>query len=161
MGVLEDIIWAPDLPRSKMPIAALVSFPKYTGPTLWRTGPRPGFPNGIPILPIVPMTTEFVVNGQKMSRTQLPLCLAWATTIHKAQGLTLPKIKLGLGEKEFSAGLTFVALSRVKDLDSIMFVEGFDWMRVKKLDRRRQLRYRARDFARRYPAAAAAAAAYR
>ena len=50
-GVLEDIIWAPDFTRSELPIAVLVSCPTYTGPTLWYTEPREGFPNGIPILP--------------------------------------------------------------------------------------------------------------
>ena len=51
---------------------------------------------------------------------------------HKAQGLTLPKIKLGL-RKECLTGLTFVALSRVKALNKIMFVDKFGWERVKEL----------------------------
>ena len=33
------------------------------------------------------------------------------------EGLTLPRIRLGLGRKEFSCGLTFVALSRVTSLN--------------------------------------------
>ena len=49
--------------------------------------------------------------------------LAWAVTIHKSQGLTLEKIKLGLGKREISTGLTFVGLSRVKALDGIMIVD--------------------------------------
>ena len=83
--------------------------------------------------------------------TQLPLRLAWAVTVHKAQGLTLSKIKLGLGGNEFSTGLTFVALPRVKALDDIMFVDQFEWTRVKQLGGR-QLYNRLQDFARRYPA---------
>lgn len=126
-GILEDIIWAPDFTRSELPTIAFVSCPTYTGPTLWYSEPREGFPNGIPI---VSLKTTFEINGQTMSRTQLLLRLAWAVTVHKSQGLTLPKIKLGLGKREFSTGLTFVALSRVKDLDDIMFVDQleFDWI---------------------------------
>ncbi|KAJ7639676.1 hypothetical protein DFH06DRAFT_1001747, partial [Mycena polygramma] len=48
------------------------------------------------------------LDGKNMSRTQLPLRLAWAVTVHKSQGLTLMKVKLGLGKKEFATGLTFV-----------------------------------------------------
>jgi ATP-dependent DNA helicase PIF1 len=37
--------------------------------------------------------------------------LAWGTTIHKSQGPTLEKAVVELGEKDFSAGLTFVVIS--------------------------------------------------
>ena len=41
------------------------------------------------------------------------LKLAWAVTIHKAQGLTLNQAVVSLGNKEFSAGLTFIAYVHV------------------------------------------------
>jgi len=65
--------------------------------------------------------------------TQLSLRLAWAVTVHKSQGVMLPRIRLGLGHKEFSCGLTFVALSRVTSLDGLLFIEKLDWERVRKL----------------------------
>jgi ATP-dependent exoDNAse (exonuclease V) alpha subunit len=63
--------------------------------------------------------------GKTLSRTQLPVpaLLAWAVTIHKSQSLTLDRIKLGPGKMEFSTGLIFVALSRVKTSDGIMIVD--------------------------------------
>jgi ATP-dependent exoDNAse (exonuclease V) alpha subunit len=41
----------------------------------------------------------------------MPLTLAWAITIHKAQGMTMNQVTINLGQKEFSSGLTFIALS--------------------------------------------------
>jgi hypothetical protein len=96
------------------------------------------------------MKTTFELNGKTLSRTQLPLRLAWAVTIHKSQGLTLDRIKLGLGKKEFSTGLTFVALSRVKKPDGIMIVDRLDFSRVQKLGGK-HLQHRFDDYARRYP----------
>ena len=51
-------------------------------------------------------------------RQQLPLKLSWAVTIHKSQGITLEKAWINIGPPEQTAGMTYVAISRVKTLDS-------------------------------------------
>jgi ATP-dependent DNA helicase PIF1 len=50
------------------------------------------------------------------SFTQLPVRLAWAVTIHKAQGLTLDRGIIHLGRELFAEGQLYVALSRVRTL---------------------------------------------
>ena len=51
--------------------------------------------------------------------TQLPLMLAWAVTIHKAQGKTLDRIFIDLGHRAFAPGQVYVALSRVRSIQDI------------------------------------------
>jgi len=53
---------------------------------------------------------------------QLPLMLAWAVTIHKAQGKTLDRIFVDLGNRAFAPGQVYVALSRVRSLQDIRLV---------------------------------------
>ena len=53
------------------------------------------------------------------SFTQYPICLAWAVTIHKSQGLTFDRLIIDAG-KSFTAGQVYVALSRCRTLEGIV-----------------------------------------
>lgn len=62
------------------------------------------------------------VNGEVLaSISQLPLRLAWAITVHKSQGMSLDVAEIDLS-RSFDYGMGYVALSRVKRLDSIKLI---------------------------------------
>ena len=50
---------------------------------------------------------------------QYPLCLAYALTIHKAQGQTYQSVAIDMGNGAFDTGQTYVALSRCVSLDNL------------------------------------------
>lgn len=107
--------------------AVLVHFPHYTGP---RFEGFPDDPKWDKVLPITRRTVNFTKSGAKCMRTQFPLALGWAVTIHKSQGMTIGpgqnwrRMILDLGNTELSSGLTFVALSRAMELGCILFMPG-------------------------------------
>lgn len=61
--------------------------------------------------------------------SQIPLILAWALTIHKAQGATLDVAEVDAGAGIFECGQTYVALSRVKSLEGL-YLSSFDFRKV-------------------------------
>jgi ATP-dependent DNA helicase PIF1 len=52
---------------------------------------------------------------------QIPMRHAWASTVHKSQGLSLPEVHIDLGTGAFSPGQAYVALSRVTSPEGLFF----------------------------------------
>jgi ATP-dependent DNA helicase PIF1 len=61
-------------------------------------------------------------NDKTLAYSLMPLKLAWAVTIHKAQGVTLDCCKIDIGESLFAYGQAYTALSRVKDLKGLCVI---------------------------------------
>lgn len=58
-----------------------------------------------------------------VTREQIPLRLAYALTIHKAQGASLDSALVDVGPSTFEYGQAYVALSRVRNMDALYIFE--------------------------------------
>jgi hypothetical protein len=79
-------------------------------------------------LPIFPQewTSEERLPGgdtMEMTRVQLPLTLAWATTIHKSQGQSFDCVKVDISTS-FASGQAYVALSRCRSPENLEILTG-------------------------------------
>ena len=83
MGTIKAICYHNGGPPD-LPLAVMVLFDKYHGPTS-----------------VTPIRHTWSHSGVQCFSLQLPLKLAWAVTIHKSQGLTLNKVVLDIGKREF------------------------------------------------------------
>ena len=83
---------------------------------------------------IKPATQEYEQNGTVVgTRTAMPLMLAWAVSIHRAQGSTLDSMAVNLS-KAFAAGQTYVALSRVREVQHAE-IAGLSLFRLNDIDK--------------------------
>jgi ATP-dependent DNA helicase PIF1 len=101
---------------------------------------------------IRPLSFSYELGGQQMAtRTQLPLNLAWALSIHKSQGMTIDRLVIKLDEafeygmsfallvvfplhffhsSSFTTGQAYVALSRATSLEGMKLL-GFNPRTIK------------------------------
>ena len=77
---------------------------------------------------LVPQTFKVVVGGQISTRKQVPLLLAWATTIHKSQGQGFERGSVDL-DGCTQHGQVYTALSRFESIDGLS-VKNFNKCRV-------------------------------
>jgi ATP-dependent exoDNAse (exonuclease V) alpha subunit len=70
---------------------------------------------------VVDRTKEEVIGGDKQVQaviTQFPMKLAFALTIHKAQGMTMDRVSVDMS-RHFAPGHTYVALSRCRTKEGL------------------------------------------
>src|SRR5439155_18772953 len=79
--------------------------------------------NGLCYITVNKTTDRFNYNGQTASRHQFPIQNAFALTVHKTQGLTLPHITVSLDSQMFAVGQSYVAISRAKTWNSLNLIE--------------------------------------
>ena len=124
MGTVVAICYRGGQAPPNLPVSVMVRFGSYRGPTL---------PDAT--VPISPICHTWFTSSAQCSRLQLPLKLAWAVIIHKAQGLTLDKVVIDVGKKELSCGLTFVVCLCVHRLTDTLFDPLFPFEHVANLAR--------------------------
>jgi ATP-dependent DNA helicase PIF1 len=82
------------------------------------------------ILKLHQSTAYFVANGVNYKRIQYPILNAFALTIHKVQGLSLPSLTMALNRNIFSDGQAYVGLSRCCTPEQL-FLSHLDWDAIK------------------------------
>uniref|UniRef100_A0A8D9E7N4 ATP-dependent DNA helicase n=1 Tax=Cacopsylla melanoneura TaxID=428564 RepID=A0A8D9E7N4_9HEMI len=134
LGTVVDIVYGSGkVPPEDRPLAVCIKFDSYTGPLMKN------------IVPIGPVTRCWKSGNVSCTRSQFPIILAWAVTIHKSQGLTLPKVALDIGTKELAPGCTYVALSRVKRLTDLIIEPGFNYDRLTRIQQMKLLALRVQE----------------
>ena len=122
-GVVVDIL----TPGSNKVVSDKNTANTYLGPC-----PVVRFTNGLvkTIVPHYRQSEEY----PSIAVGQIPLCLAWALTIHKIQGATLAMADIDVGGQIFEFGQTYVALSRVQSLTGL-YLSAFHAQKIKANER--------------------------
>ena len=106
----------------------IVHFPQYKGPR---------YKNLDGCVAITPKTNQWFEGTKSVTRTMLPLFLAYAISIHKSQGMTLDNVIANIGPNEFSNGLTNTAITRVRKIENLTFLPFYHYDRFEKVFRQK------------------------
>lgn len=127
IGTVLDICYFAQPPPA-LPAFVLLHVPDYCGPALltanfWRLpGAAPSALVLSKVVPIFPMSSTFKLGHRIFTRTQLPLRLCFALTVHKSQGATLPYVWLHLDAPAIqrTPALLFVGITRVRSIQHLI-----------------------------------------
>ena len=111
-GEVRYIVYPEDWNGKDLPMV-ICHFPQYIGPTYVEGEPQ--------CVPILAEESYFNKNKQLCIRKMVPLKPGYAISIHSSQGMTLQSVIVDLGPREFAAGLTYVAPSRVRRMEDLYF----------------------------------------
>lgn len=114
MGTVSEIVFKKGESPPKLPQFILANLDNYKGPFIRET-----------LFPIIPVTRDWNYKNNYCSRTQLPVSIAYAISIHKAQGQTLDKVKVDVGPCEKNLGQAYVALSRVRNISDLILINKY------------------------------------
>jgi hypothetical protein len=78
MGTVQDILFKEDQGPPSLPIAVLISFDNYKGPTITSL-------EGEKVVPIAPIRRTWDGKTGVCSHLQIPVYLTWAIMVHKSQ----------------------------------------------------------------------------
>ena len=123
IGIVHSILWYDTVDDpSTMPAVILLEIPGYEGKCCSVDNQE--------LTPIVPVTSDFDHNGKQCTRKQFPLCLAWAMTIHKSQGVTADRAVVDLSGADST--LAYVALSRVRSIKGLVITHPIPYSQFSK-----------------------------
>ena len=132
-GIVQHIIYENGVNPPMLPAMVIVKVDQYTGP---------GFLGMEKCVPIIPLTRQWYDHGKSCSRTMLPLTLAYGMTIHKSQGMSMGKVIINIGDKEFACGLTYTAISRCRKVEELVFYPYKNFTRFKSIRQMKVFKFR-------------------
>ena len=130
--------------RRQLPAVVLVECASYAGESFFD---KVAFPERRQWIPYFPRELRLETDGG-IARSQFALTLAWALTPWKAQGMTLDKVVVNLGNAASKPGVAFVALTRARHYDGLALDETFPAMSVFQKQRQQKTFQKRREFER-------------
>ena len=131
---VQDIVYFQGKKPPQIPDIVFVHVPEYKGPSYHSNLPK--------IVPITPIRRQWHSCKTLCIRRMIPLQPAYALTIHKSQGMSLDRIIVNLGDREFTMNLTYTALSRGRKISNVALSPFPNWVRFRNMFRSKAFKKR-------------------